>query len=195
MVAERTRSELERSRPAAHRAERPRRRRRRETARAAEPEWRGRGDQLLERQVPLRLLAALERDHRERWRMGTAATDPDRCAVDGRSSPRRIPSGSPDTTASTQLTSPCCGCSSAMTHRRRLPHHELLPESWGVAGALVLDVLAATRRAHRGTHLGWPPLSERGRGRPVARHERRQLRHRELLPAGWPLTDRQVVRQ
>ena len=55
-------SELERSRPAAHRPDRPRRRRQREAPRAAEPERRGRGDQLLERQVPLRLLAAVERD-------------------------------------------------------------------------------------------------------------------------------------
>ena len=62
VVAECTRSELERSRPAAHRTERSRRRRQREAPRAAEPERGGRGDQLLERQVPLRLLAAVERD-------------------------------------------------------------------------------------------------------------------------------------
>ena len=71
VVAERTQPELERSRPAAHRTQRPRRRRRREAARAAEPERGGRGDQLLERQVPLRLLAAVERDHHERWTMAT----------------------------------------------------------------------------------------------------------------------------
>ncbi len=52
-----------------HRPERPRRRRGRETPRAAEHGWGGRGDQLLERQIPLRLLAAVERDHHdvERW--------------------------------------------------------------------------------------------------------------------------------
>ena len=61
--------QLERGRPAAHRPERPRRRRRRTTPRAAEHEWGGRRDQLLERQVPLRLLAAVERDHHDvgRW--------------------------------------------------------------------------------------------------------------------------------
>ena len=54
--------QLERSRPAAHRTDQSRRRRQRETPCAAEPERCGRGDQLLERQVPLRLLAAVERD-------------------------------------------------------------------------------------------------------------------------------------
>ena len=42
--------------------DRPRRRRQRTAPRTAEPERGGRGDQLLERQVPLRLLAAVERD-------------------------------------------------------------------------------------------------------------------------------------
>ena len=62
VVAECTRPELERGRTPAHHTNRSRRRRQREAPRPAEPERGGRGDQLLERQVPLRLLAAVERD-------------------------------------------------------------------------------------------------------------------------------------
>ena len=82
------------------------------TPRAAEPEWGGRGDQLLERQVPLRLLAAVERDHHDvgRWECRHRR----QTRRGRRSSPRRIPSGPRGTTASTPHTSPCCGCSSAM---------------------------------------------------------------------------------
>ena len=113
VVAKRTRSELERSRPAAHRTDRSRRGRQREAPRAAEPQRRGRGDQLLERQVPLRLLAAVERDS---------------TSVGGRKrrhGARRDLDGAPHRAVSrvdlgTQLPrrgahSPCCGCSSATT--------------------------------------------------------------------------------
>ena len=92
-------SELERGRPAAHHPDRSRRRRQRQAPRAAEPERRGRGDQLLERQVPLRLLAAVERDSTS----GGGREPRDGCPTrpGRRSSPRRTPSGPRDTTAST----------------------------------------------------------------------------------------------
>ena len=154
--------ELERSRPAAHRPERPRRRRQRETPRAAEPEWGGRGDQLLERQVPLRLLAAVERDHHDvgRWERRTPTTDPTWTALITAPYPEWVSGHNcldaahvavlrlffGDAPGSFQITS---------TFR----------ESRRTRGAHVRHVLAADRRAHRGTHLGWPPLSQRGRGR------------------------------
>ena len=112
VVAERARSELERSRPAAHRTERPRRRRRRETPRAAEHECGGRGDQWLERQVPLRLLAAVERDHHDagRWeRRHHDGPDVD-CAHHRAVS--RVGLGAP--LPRRRDTSPCCASSSAM---------------------------------------------------------------------------------
>ncbi len=57
----------------------------------------------------------------------------------------------------------------------------------------VRHILAATRRAHRSTHLGWPPLPQRGCGGTVARAERGQLRGRELLAAGGSLTFRNAA--
>ena len=73
--------------------------------------WGGCGDQLLERQVPLRLLAAVERDtsggrgRQPRDRLPSRAGRP--------SSPRRTPSIRRATSASMAHTSPFCACSSA----------------------------------------------------------------------------------
>ena len=145
--------------------------------RAAEPERRGRGDQLLERQVPLRLLAAVERDSTSGG--GRQPRDGRRRRPGRRSSPRRIPSGSRDTTASTRAhvavlrmffgDDPAGGPS-----RSRARPRSSNPRRTG--GAHVRHVLAATRRAHRGTHLGRPALPQRRRGGPGARPERGQLR-------------------
>ena len=67
---------VERCRPRPHRTERLRRRRQRPSLRDAEPERGGRGDQLLERQVPLGLLEAGERDPLAADD-GNPATEPD----------------------------------------------------------------------------------------------------------------------
>ena len=83
VVAEQPRRELERRRPTAHSTESPRRRRQRPSPRDAEPCGSRRGDQHLERQVPLRLLAAVERDRRasEDGNPATVADDPNWTAL------------------------------------------------------------------------------------------------------------------
>ena len=113
VVAERTGVQLERGRPAAHHPHRPGRRRQRQAPGTAEHGRRGRVDQLLERQVPLRLLAAVERRSHERARTTTPRRWPTRPGR--RSSRRRTRSGPRATTASTPRTPQCCGCSSATT--------------------------------------------------------------------------------
>ena len=173
VVAERTRSELERSRPAAHRPERPRRRRQREAPRAAEPE-------------------------RARTRRSTAGTTSTTSTSGGRgtrsherwrtATPRRIA----DPTWTALITAPypewvsghnCLDAAHVAVLRMFFGDDaragfqitSISRESrTAPRGAHVRHVLAAARRAHRGTHLGWPPLPQRGRGGPGARPERRQ---------------------
>ena len=186
---------------AAHRPERPRRRRQRETPRAAEPERGGRGDQLLERQVPLRLLAAVERDPTSVRRMGTP---PRRRTRPGRrSSPRRIPSGSRGTSASTAQASPCCACSSATRRRQLLRSRAHVPES-RMGRRCARSTRSRSRSPSSSRHASglasttaartWP-ASCSARTSPTTRSRTTSSRsatdHRQgLLPGGRPTTAR-----
>ena len=171
---------------------RPRRRRQRQAPRAAEPERGGRGDQLLERQVPLRLLAAVERDPTSGGGRQPAPRIPTRPGR--RSSPRRIPSGPRGTTASTPHTSPCCGCSSATTPWRAFQITSTFVNPGGPA-VRTFDTFSQPLTELIEARI-WAGLHYRSAdvAGPAARPERGQLRDRELLPAGRPLTIHQMAR-
>ena len=77
VVAEQPRRELERRRPPAHRTEPSRRRRQRTSPRDAEPGGGRRGDQHLERQVPLRASGGRFRRSAGRRRTATPRPSPD----------------------------------------------------------------------------------------------------------------------
>ena len=164
----------------------------RETPRAAEPEWGGRGDQLLERQVPLRLLAAVERDHHDvgRWE-------------------RRAPR--PDSTWTALITAPYPEWTSG--HNCLDAAHVTVlrmffgdaPGGFQITSTFVNPGGPAVRtfdtfsqplaelieaRIWAGLHYRSADVAGQLLGA-----ERRHLRDRELLPAGGPLTIRQVVRQ
>ena len=190
---------------AAHRPVPPQRRRQRATPRAAEHE-RGRcRDQRLERQVPLRLLAAVELDpaSAEDGNDATVA-DPTVDAAHHAPYPEWV-SGhlSLDGASVTVLRSffpdaPPGGFSITST----------FVNPGGPAGALVHLVLGGGRGDRRGTHLGWPPLPRRGREpascsartwpttRSTTTSSRSATDHRQgLLPGGRPTTAREMRRR
>ena len=159
--------------------------RQRPSLRDAEPERGRRGDQLLERQVPLGLLAAVERDPR--------------AAEDGN------PATEPDPTWTALITAPYPDHPSghlcldgAHIGVLRMFFGDVIEGGYQITSAstfllpadpatrTLLQLLAGARGDHRGPHLGRPPLPHRRRAGRKPREERRRIRGGELLPAGGP---------
>ena len=175
LVAEHARLQLELRSRASSRPRRPRPRRHRPPARDAEPRRRRRGDQLLERQVLLGLLAAVERD--PPGRRGRQPGDRAGRRLDGRSITAPYPEHPSGHLcldgAHTRVLRMFFG--DAIAGGFQITSISPLPRRRRPEDARLRQLLAGARRGRRGPHLGRTALPHGGRPGRGARPERRRL--------------------